>query len=337
MSAQVETMAYTASQGRPWHGEGVPVSDDMTTEQMLKAAGLDWTVSKRPLYFPKNVDGKKVMRIVPDEFALVRDSDESVLDTVGAIFNPVQNHEILDFFRRYVEAGDMTLETAGSLRGGRFIWALAKLHTDFTVGKSDTSVGYVLLSQPHLFGHSLGACLTAVRVVCQNTLQAAIGTQEDGATLKGFNNFRMTHARVFDDKVRAEAETALGLMQDKMKAYGHTAQFLSETSASEAETINYFRDVLRIEQPKDDTEAARLEAEENENRNMKRLREALISAPGQDIAKGTWWAALNATTYFVDHQMGRDENRLYNAWYGRGRPIKDRALNLAVEYAKIAA
>ncbi len=50
--------------------------------------------------------------------------------------------------------------------------------------------------------------------------------------------------------------------------------------------------------------------------------------------KDTWWNAFQATTYTVDHVMGRNnDNRLYSAWYGRGASIKKRALELAVDYA----
>src|SRR5215470_19096258 len=117
MPANVESMAYRAEGGVPWHGEGEPVNNNMSVNAMLKKAGLDWTVSKHPLYFPMPVaEGEKTrMRIVPDEYALVRDSDLSVLDTVGPAFKPVQNAEVFDFFKRFVKAGDMEMETAGSL------------------------------------------------------------------------------------------------------------------------------------------------------------------------------------------------------------------------------
>jgi hypothetical protein len=122
-------MAYRKAGGVPWHREGVPVDNDMTVDAMLKASSLDWSVSKHPIYFPMPVSPgeKQKMRLVPDEFALVRDNDMAVLDTVGRGYIPVQNHDVFDFFKRYVEAGDMELETAGSLKGGRFIWVLAKI------------------------------------------------------------------------------------------------------------------------------------------------------------------------------------------------------------------
>ena len=49
MAHMVETMAYAGQV--PWHGLGQKVEHTLTPEEMLKAAGLDWTVSKRPVYY----------------------------------------------------------------------------------------------------------------------------------------------------------------------------------------------------------------------------------------------------------------------------------------------
>ena len=48
MAHLVETMAYAGEV--PWHGLGKPVHSNMTPDEMLVAAGIDWTVSKRPAF-----------------------------------------------------------------------------------------------------------------------------------------------------------------------------------------------------------------------------------------------------------------------------------------------
>ena len=48
MSHEVETMAYAGEV--PWHGLGTPVSNDLTPNQMMVKAGLDWSVNKVPTY-----------------------------------------------------------------------------------------------------------------------------------------------------------------------------------------------------------------------------------------------------------------------------------------------
>jgi len=327
-------MAYRQSGGVPWHGEGVPVSNDMSVDDMLVASGLDWTVSKQPLYFPMpSVEGGKVrMRIVPDEFALVRDTDLAVLDTVGRSYVPVQNADSFDFFKRFVEAGDMEMDTAGSLKGGRFTWVLAKIKDGaFTLPKGDKTECFVLLSSPHQLGFSLTACMTAVRVVCQNTLTAALGGSLKGTNAKGF---RHQHRQAFDDNIKAEAERVLGLAHESIKEYSHTAHLLAGVKAKDEMVTDFFQGVLRLEHDEDVTEAEMIDFEEN--RNMKRFREALTHQPGVEMSRGTWWSAFNAVTYTVDHVMSRDDNRLFSAWYGNGANMKRRALDLAVEFASAA-
>jgi phage/plasmid-like protein (TIGR03299 family) len=333
MPANVESIAYRKAGGLPWHGEGVPVDNDMSVDDMLVAAGLDWTVSKHPLYFPMPVapGEKQRMRIVPDEFALVRNKDYTVLDTVGRGYIPVQNHDVFDFFKRFVEAGDMEMETAGALRNGRFVWVLAKIKDGaFTLGRGDKTECYVLLSQPHVLGYALNACMTAVRVVCENTLTSSLGGTLDGKNKVGA--FRHLHNRPFDDEVKAEAERTLGLAHEGIKAYSHTAKLLSGVRAREDDVTDFFHGVLRLEHDEEVTEAEMIDFEDN--RNMKRLRESLLTAPGQELFRDTWWNAFNAVTYCVDHVMGRDDNRLFSVWHGNGAQMKRRALEMAVEFAK---
>ena len=49
MVAAVETMAYAGE--LPWHGLGTKVPQDLSTDEFIKQAGLDWTVSKKPMFF----------------------------------------------------------------------------------------------------------------------------------------------------------------------------------------------------------------------------------------------------------------------------------------------
>jgi hypothetical protein len=190
----------------------------------------------------------------------------------------------------------------------------------------------VLLSQPHCLGYALTAAMTAVRVVCQNTLTQALGGSLDGSKKSGA--FRHLHSRPFDAEVKAEAERTLGLAHEGIKAYSHTAKLLSGAKAKDGDVTDFFQGVLRLEHDDNVTEAEMLDFEDN--RNMKRLRESLVHAPGQELFRDTYWNAFNAVTYCVDHVMGRDDNRLFSAWHGQGAQMKRRALDLAVEMAQAA-
>jgi len=110
-------MAYAGE--LPWHGLGTKVASDLAPSQIMQQAGLDWSVEKETMTTASGVEieGKK---------ALVRSSDNKVLDVVGDNWNPVQNSEAFEFFSEYCLAGDMEMHTAGSLKGGQMVWALAK-------------------------------------------------------------------------------------------------------------------------------------------------------------------------------------------------------------------
>lgn len=329
MAHEVETMAYAGQV--PWHGLGKAVSSDMTPAEMQKAAGLDWTVSKREIFL-KTDQGELGAR-VPDQYALTRDTDERVLSIVGRNFKPTPNEEIFDFFKRYVTAGDMSLETAGSLRDGQFIWALAKINASFTLGKSGDDVHpYLLMMQPHMYGFARTVKFTPVRVVCQNTLTAALGAGFAGDKTPG-KVFKMTNARKFDDSAKEEAQMALGIAVQQAKEFEEVARLLARKKASKDAVEKYFRHILDY----DPEEAKKkLDGSIREPSMLVKFRDALHTAPGQDLssAKGKWWGALNAVTNVIDHRVGHSrDTALSSAWVGDNALIKRKALELAIAEA----
>lgn len=328
MAHEVETMAYAGDV--PWHGLGKPVPGDLTPAQMLKAAGLDWGVEKRRIYLDDECGG--LGDEVPDQYALTRVTDNRVLSIVGRNFKPTQNEQILEFFRDFVIAGDMDMETAGSLQNGQFIWALAKIKASFTLGKEGDDVhSYLLLMQPHLWGYARTAKFTPIRVVCKNTLTYALGSGLTGKRTEG-KCFRMTNARAFDDTAKEEAKAALGIAVEQAKEFEQLAKLLAKKRAKKDVVEKYFRDVLNYD-PNKKTKDGRAVREPV---MLGKFRDALIEAPGQDLrtAKGTWWGALNAVTNVVDHKVGRNRGTaLANAWIGDNAVLKRRAVELAAQAA----
>ena len=208
MAHQVETMAYAVEV--PWHGIGARVDRDISVDEMLVAAGLDWSVDLRPLC-AKLPDGGYVD--VADRYALVRSSDHRVLTVTGKSWNPIQNSQTLGFMREYVEAGGATLETAGSLRNGKIVWGLARLNHSFDVSAGDRVNGYLLFTSPHEVGRATTVRTTTVRVVCANTMAMA---EHEGEI-----NYKQNHLSEFDfgaAKARvAEAHEHLAVAEKRAK------------------------------------------------------------------------------------------------------------------------
>ena len=334
MTAAVKTMAYANEV--PWHGLGFKVSNALSPAQMMKAAGLDWKVEKRKMFYHP-ADGKKQIE-VPGKFALVRDKDDKMLSVVGATYKPVQNDIAMDFFKKFVVAGKMQMETAGALYGGQYIWSLARLGKDFTLGKGDEVRGFLLLCQPHILGKAMVIQFTPIRVVCWNTLNFALGSDLKGRP----GAFRMPHSMAFNDSVRASAELALGLATNQMEEFKLAATVLSKRKAKPADVEKYFCDVLKFDPKTVAKEGPRKSKKTKDDkvkepRMLEKLRLALTHSPGSQLpsAAGTWWGALNAVTFVVDHELGRDQSAaLRTSWMGGKAVLKRRAVDLAIKEAR---
>jgi len=312
MAHEVETMAWTDKV--PWHRLGVEVSNDLTPEEMLKAAGLDWEVVKAPCFAEFGTEF-----LPTGKSALVRDSDAKVLSVVSDDWNPVQNKTAFEFFSDFVSEGDMEMHTAGSLRGGNMVWALAKVSESFTVFGGDTVESYLLFSNPHEYGKSVDVRFTPVRVVCNNTLTFS---------LRGKNDLmiRVDHRNVFDE---ALVKDTLGIATMKLNTYKEAAEFLGSKRYTKENLESFLQDIFPASGKKKEKGLLSLPA----GKTLLRVEDQ----PGADFAPGTWWNALNAVTYMIDHELGRNaDNRLANAWYGAMRNRKVQALEKAVEFASAA-
>ena len=313
----VAQMAYAGS--TPWHGLGTKVSNDLTPQQMMQKAGLDWDVNKVDAFV--EVNGEKIKT---GQSALLRSSDNSILTNVGPDWNPVQNSTAFEFFSEYVMAGDMEMHTAGSLKGGQNVWALAKIKESFDVFGDDTVESYLLFSNPHIYGKSVDVRFTPVRVVCNNTLTMSLGEAAQ-------RSVRVGHRAVFDGDT---VKTTLGIASEKFAKYKEMAQFLGSRKASAEALIEYYNGIFPNTSRKEDKIGSKVEAYEDLSRNAKLCYDALETQPGAQYAEGSWWQALNSVTYITDHVQGRNaENRLHSQWFGMNQARKVKAAETAVELA----
>ena len=306
-------MAYVGDV--PWHGLGTKVDRELTPDQFQKVAGLDWTVEKQPLVTATGIP-------IKNKEALIRSSDNSVLDVVGTGWNPVQNSEAFEFFHDYVMAGDMEMHTAGSLKDGQMVWALAKTKESFELFKGDQTDNYFLFTNPHQFGKSINIRMTPIRVVCNNTLTLSLSQDTDKMVT-------VNHRKAFDP---AMVKEQMGIAKEKMEQYKSMAAFLGGKRATGDNVIQYFNEVFGA--PAKEKEDGVLPFT---SRNAKIAMENLTTQPGAQFAEGSWWQAFNSVTYMTDHLQGREgDSRLQSAWYGRNRKVKLNALDKALVYAEAA-
>lgn len=320
MAHNIESMAYTNEV--PWHGLGEHVADSISVKDMLKKAKLNWTLEKRPLHYYVDDTGKtKDEKEVNDYFALVRSSDNRCLDVVGRQYTPVQNEQAFEFFNEFVRAGKAKMETAGSLRGGRYVWGLANLQSSFKLEGNDEVKGYLLVASPHEAGKALIIKFTTVRVVCNNTLTLALK--------RSGNEFRMAHRVIFDDKVRERAKEVLGIARDQMSEFEQNARKIKKLKLKEDQIIEVLANVY---QPEDTLKYILEDKDKNLSPSMKRVLDVMKNAPGADPGNG--WGVLNAVTYYADHVASRTaDKRMLNAWFGKTANHKQMVLESLLRIA----
>jgi len=313
MAHEIETMAWAGE--TPWHGLGKQVPHDLTPDQMLQAAGLDWKVKKIPAY--ANIDGHNVS---VGRSALIRETDNQVLDIVGDDWNEVQNHQAAAFFNEFIEAGNMKLETAGSLKNGQIVWFLAKVDDSFELFSGDKVDAYMLFTNPHKFGQTTSVQFNPIRVVCHNTLSLAMSQDVK-------NIVRVSHRKMFDE---TEVKSLLGIAHNKMGTYKETASFLGSRKAKNEDVVEYFQRIFPVTVAKEEGKSVK-----ELSRNAQRGLDILNTQPGAEYAQGSWWQVFNSVTFMTDHLIGRNsDNRLASAWYGPNRTLKVEALKTAVDYAE---
>ena len=321
----VAQMAYAGDV--PWHGLGTEVSNDLTPQQMMQKAGLDWTVEKYDAVINVPHASGATQTIKTGQSALVRSLDNKILTNVGPDWNPVQNETAFEFFSEYVMAGDMEMHTAGSLRGGQNVWALAKIKESFDVFGEDTVEAYMLFSNPHQYGKGINIRFTPVRVVCANTLEWSLGAKAERSVSVG-------HRNVFDPEA---VKTTLGIASQKFAKYKDMAEFLGSRKVTAESLIRYYNDVYPNTSRKEDKIDSPVSSYDDLSRNAKLCYDALETQPGAQFAEGSWWQALNSVTYITDHVQGRNaENRLHSQWFGGNQVRKVKAAERAVELANAA-
>ena len=177
---------------KPWHSLGQVVTNYPTSKKALEYAGLDFWVEKRSLFTSKKsyaLNGERL--IVQDHFATVRTDNETVLGIVGKGYQTVQNTDAFSFFDSIVKGEGILYETAGALGKGERIFITAKLPSYIRVGREDLIEQYLFLTTSHDGSGSITAAFTPIRIVCNNTLNAALKNMSNVIKIRHTNNAKL--------------------------------------------------------------------------------------------------------------------------------------------------
>jgi phage/plasmid-like protein (TIGR03299 family) len=321
MAHAIEKMAYVGE--TPWHSLGSALPPRQPIEVWSKKAGMDWEIRETPVRFMTGEAGALgSIQTFPDQKVLYRSDTRAPLSVVSNRYQVVQPKEILEFYRDLTEISGFELETAGVLKAGRKLWALARTGKEASLKGNDVVKGYVLLATSCDGTLATTATPTTIRVVCNNTLTMAI----NGAA----NAVKVPHSTVFDAQA---VKRQLGIAVTHWDSFMYRMKTLSERKVKTHEAMNYF---LKVLCQADDTVDPAMQRLMNE-RALKRVQAIFDGSAGMGAelasSQGTAWGLLNAVTQYVDHdrRARTQDSRMDSAWFGQGAALKQRALDQALQ------
>ncbi|MDN5566103.1 MAG: DUF932 domain-containing protein [Psychrobacter sp.] len=325
MAHLIDTMAYVGE--TPWHGLGNELSPKQPIEVWAREAGMDWRIESSDVsYMANNVKGQSLILPFDNNKVLYRSDTLEPLSVVSQRYQEVQPREILEFYRDLTEQSDFELETAGVLKGGRKMWALARTGQSMTLKGGDVSNGYLLLATACDGTLATTAQFTNIRVVCNNTLAVSLANGNGGMV-------KVPHSTSFDgDRVKQQ----LGVSVKQWNEHMYEMKQLTQRRVTQAEAANYLSRVFN-NQDDDIILFNSAKKEKDAVPNAKAMNQVMNMFNGQgrgadlDSARDTAYGLLSAMTEYVDHErraMSTD-HRLDSAWFGAGAKLKDKSLEEA--------
>ena len=308
MPANVETMFYVRE--APWHGLGTRVESALNSTEALEMSGLNWNVIQKPIMTTSG-------SLIPGYKANIRDTDNRVLGVVTDRYRVVQNSEAFAFTDALLGDG-VKYETAGSLQDGKKIWILAKLPDKYIIEGEQIDPDLVF-SSSHDGSGSIKVAMTPIRVVCQNTLNLALGTAR--------RSWSTIHIGDLAAKMD-EAHNTLLLAEKYMGRLGMEFSRLSKIKLSDQKVMEYIDLLLPMdEQPTD-----------IHRKNITRIREDMkrryFDAPDlRNVGKNAY-RFINAVSDYATHAKPLRETANYQenmfAKTVEGNPLIDKAYELVL-------
>lgn len=307
MAHQVERMFFVGE--TPWHGLGhyFPVAPK-TLEEILPAAGLDWHVVGRPLYDEAGYP-------IATHKQLVRSDNGAQLGIVGNKYCPMQNTDALAALMPLIESGEAEIETAGSLKEGKKVWALLRsnhLH-ETTLSNGEQIRNFFLFSTAHDGTRANRFGKTSVRVVCANTL--AMSDADSAVVFRHTKQQKAILDTLVDFAVNANKEN---------EAMANAFEMLMRAKCSDSQLEDYIKQVMNL------TDSSRAQNVLDSIKQKAYWGKGMADLNGS--IRHTWWAALNAITEHLSHEAGRTaENRYNSLWFGSNQGLLNKATTLALK------
>jgi phage/plasmid-like protein (TIGR03299 family) len=315
------TWSFASNSEVAWHGLGQVIKGAMTAEEAIKNANLDYEVDKAKVQFFPATD-KQIW--VEGHYATYRKDTYDYLGMVKSRYEIVQNRDAFGFFDSIIDEGEAIFETAGALGNGERIFLVAKLPSDFEIG-GEKIEKYIMLTNSHDGSSSVIAGMTNIRVVCNNTLQAA---------LKGLENkVSINHISGAKDKLK-EAHRVMGIASNYSNQVQDIFNRMADRKMTEGQYRDYFEAIFTPEYKTVMTAAEEKEMSTRLKNMIEGTTQFAFTHPTQttDAANGTLWGAYNAVSGYYNYikTFKSTEDKFNSQFFGVANKKMLKSFNQAV-------
>lgn len=343
---QTGKYSFYSVKEKAWHGLGQIADKYETSSEVLNNAGLNFIVEKRPLFTydtenfcnsrKENCDDIIIPEItVPNYYANVRTDTEQVLGVTGSDYRIVQNREAFEFFDAIAGKDGVFYETAGALGKGERIFITAKLPDYIKVGTDDMIEKYLFLTTSHDGKGSIIAAFTPIRIVCNNTLNIALGNCSNKVVIR--------HTEGVKDRLR-EAHKVMGMVNTLSPLLEQCFNHWTVIKITDPEIKKLIQ--VAMAPNKEVLDNIKAGKEDENSTAFKNIVDdvfgyAMISETQQlPTTKGTLFGAFNAVTgYFQNVRKYKDNDAKIKSIFldGTGLNKAQKAFDLCSAYAKEGA
>jgi phage/plasmid-like protein (TIGR03299 family) len=298
----------------PWHGIGTVLDGVLSSDEAIKEARLTWTVDQTPVYTMYNLT-----QPIPGFVANVRNDTKEVLGIVSERYKVAQNKEVFAFADDLIGNGRVkcTYETAGSLFNGRRVFMLVNMPKGRIV--EDEYRPYLCLSNAHDGSACLQVFLTGIRVVCNNTLTAALNTAKRKISIR--------HLSMMEQR-KDEAVKTMGAASK----YFHDLEVFASQLAGKKVNIGKVLD--KLYPVSRDMSSGQLKS----NREVKDIIKNILKQK-DDLQnfKNTAWGAYNAIADYRSNAQPKRQTKTYAdtkmAMFLDGDSVMNQAQEIIMELA----
>lgn len=312
---EFDTVSFVAGAEQPWHKTNcVEVPPNTPLMEVAKLSKQDWLMEKRKLFREIGQSYKEVL----GQIAIVRTDIDHVLGFATEGYQLYQNEDGFRALQPFIDSGLARIETTGTLKNGKIVWALLRINTeDLVINGKDVLRRYVLASWGNDGKTGIRVGYVDVRVVCFNTLSAAHSSKLSQLV-------RLSHKGDVVSNVNSVVET-MDLTVQEFHATADQYKRMLDKRINDNDLRDYVKVVLGL-------------VEKDSNKKSTNIIDRVVDLAYMGYGNGgisnTVWGGLNAVTQYLSHNATRSaDNRLQSLWFGGNNVVLKKAHEEAVRLA----